>query len=126
MFTLSAPLRTQYSRPTPIFFLFWSFLINIREKNPDKSFFSKFDIFESRQSIRRDLWKSHVSSLSATHFYVGIGSNINLIGPSIIFGIQNESHHIEWRDSSMSHATSFGVIGSDFFIIYCSFITKNK
>jgi hypothetical protein len=38
-----------------ICFQFWSFLINIREMNPDKSFFFKSNPFELRQSIRRDL-----------------------------------------------------------------------
>jgi hypothetical protein len=74
----------------------------------------------------------HAGSLDATHFHVDIGCHINLTGLTITFGIQNELCHFEWRDS-MSRATHFGVtdfgsksVKSDFLIIYCFSITKNK
>jgi hypothetical protein len=109
------------------------FLINIREMNPDKSFFFKSDPFESRQSVRRDLRRSHTSSLGATHFHVDIGCHVNPTGRTITFGIQNDSHHFEWCDSSMSRVTPFGMTGfgsksvkSVFLIIYCFSRTKNK
>jgi hypothetical protein len=45
----------------------------------------------------------------ATHFHVVIGCHVNLIGPTTPFDTQNESRYFEWRDSSMSCATPFGV-----------------
>jgi hypothetical protein len=115
------------------FFSILPFLINIWEMNPNKSFFSKSDPFGSRQSVRCDLRRSHSSSLGATHFHVDIGCYVNPIDLTITFGIQNDSHHFEWCDSSMSHVTPFGMTDfgsksakSVFFIIYCFSRTKNK
>jgi hypothetical protein len=85
----------------------------------------------SRASPSNFLWRSHVSSLDATHLYVNIGCHVNLIGFTVTFDIQNESRHFEWRDSSMSHVIPFDVTdfeskSADFLIIYCFSITKNK
>jgi hypothetical protein len=61
-----------------------------------------------------------------------IGCHVNPTGPTTPFGTQNESHHFDCLDSSMSHATPFGVThfgsksASVFLIIYRFSITKNK
>jgi hypothetical protein len=96
--------------------------------NPDKSFFFKSDPFESCQSVRRDLRRSHTSSLGATHFHVDIGCHVNPIDLTITFGIQNDSHHFEWCDSSMSRVTPFGMTdfgsksASLFFLSFTGFL----
>jgi hypothetical protein len=81
--------------------------------NPIKSFFFKSDRFESRQSVRRDLWKSYASAHGMTHFHIDIGCHVNPIGATTPFDTQNKSRHFEWCDSSMSsstplHVTHFG------------------
>jgi hypothetical protein len=60
-----------------------------------KVFFSKYDPFESRQFIRRDLQRSHTNAHSVTHFHTDINCHVNLIDPTTPFGTQNESHHFE-------------------------------
>jgi hypothetical protein len=60
--------------------------------NPGKFFFKSVP-FESCQFVRRDLRRSHTSSLGMTHFHVDIGCHVNLTSPITIFGIQNESRH---------------------------------
>jgi hypothetical protein len=67
--------------------------------NLNKSFFFKYVPFKSRQSVWRDLRRSHASSLNVTHFHVDIGCHINLTGPTTAFEIQNKSRHFKWRDS---------------------------
>jgi hypothetical protein len=68
--------------------------------NLSKSFFFKSNSFEARQSVRHDLQRSQVSSLGVTYFHVDIEYHINLISPTITFGIQNEyeSRQPFWRD----------------------------
>jgi hypothetical protein len=90
------------------FFYFGHFNKYLRNKL-GQSFFFKYGPFELRQSIRRDLRRSHASALGTTHFHVNIGCHINPIGPTTTFGIQNESRHFEWHDSNMSRATPFGM-----------------
>jgi hypothetical protein len=65
---------------------------------------------------------------STTHFHVDIDCHVNPTGPTTTFGTQNESRHFEWRDSSISHATPFGVTNfGPRFPYYLPFsITKNK
>jgi hypothetical protein len=90
------------------FFLFWSFLKKLRNKLV-RNLFPISVPFESRYSIRCDLWRSHISAHGATHFHVDIACYVNPNGPTISFGIQSESRYFEWCDSSMSRATPLDV-----------------
>jgi hypothetical protein len=78
---------------------------------------------KSRQSVR-----STYEEVTSDHLHDSLP-----IDSTTTFGIQNESRHFEWRDSSMSHATPFCVTDflvkiskSDFLIFYYFSITKNK
>jgi hypothetical protein len=103
-------------------FFFYFSLFNKNSRNePGQTFFSISGHFESCQSIRHDLRRSHTSSLSTTQFHVNIGCHINLTGFITTFGIQTESR-------TPFDVTDFGSKSakSDFLIIYYFSITKIK
>jgi hypothetical protein len=116
------------------FFCILAFLKKNREMNPPETYFHVLAL------------SSHSSQVGATNEGVApcalarltstwtSGCHVNPTGSTTPFGIQNELRHFDWRDSSMSRATTpFGVthFGSKsaksvFLIIYRFSITKNK
>jgi hypothetical protein len=63
------------------FFLFYPFF-NKYSRNESSKKKLKSVTFESRQSVQRDLQRSHANSLGVTHFHVDIGCHINPTGPT--------------------------------------------
>jgi hypothetical protein len=55
------------------------------------------------------IFSSHAKPRVTTHFHVDISYHVNLAGPTTQFGAKNDSHHYDWHDFSMGHATPLDV-----------------
>jgi hypothetical protein len=76
--------------------------------NSERKLFLNLTLF-NRVNEFDVILNSHAKPPLTTHFHVDINYHVNPAGSATSFSTQNEPHHFNWRDSSMSRVIFISV-----------------